>query len=195
MLCETCRRTHLLDVHRESKVQLDTLELRLRLINDKRLELDKIAGDYDQMRQQIGDYVERLMTEIEQQRDHALQTLDEQQHANDEAFWTGTGFDNGEKLDFFVSLVDTGKKRLAAKNITDKDLMELSDNLQTIPDVDEKMIESIHYTPLSLTLNETLLSKQYVRVHEHTDDDTSAMSTSSCEKSTPDHQPADCTHS
>ena len=46
----------------------------------------------------------KLIHEIEQQRDQALQILNERQHSNDEAFWTGNGFDNGEKLDFFISL-------------------------------------------------------------------------------------------
>ncbi|UJR30216.1 hypothetical protein I4U23_017754 [Adineta vaga] len=166
MLCETCRRTHLLDVHRESKLQLNTLESRIELINKKRLEMDKKAEEYDEIRQRIQMYVQRFIHNIEQQRDQALQILNERQHANDEAFWTGNGFDNGEKLDFFNSLLRTGQKKLFAKNITDKDLMDLSDNLQTMPDVNEKLIESIQFTQLSLELDETYTNKQLIRVFD-----------------------------
>jgi hypothetical protein len=197
MLCETCRRTHLLDVHRESKMQLEILDSRLNLINEKRLEMDKISQEYDDIRQHIKTYVERLIHEIEQQREQALQMIDERQHSNDEAFWIGNGFDNGEKLDFFVSLVDTGKKKLAAKNITDRDLMELSDNLQTMPDVNEKTIQSINFAQLSLALNETFSMKPFIRVYDNDDDDEeeeeeiSTMKTNGIDKLTTDTQQTD----
>jgi hypothetical protein len=165
MLCETCRRTHLLDVHRESKVQLDLLESRIHLINKKRLEMDKQACEYDDIRQRIDNYVQHLIHEIEQQRDQALQILNQQQHIDDVAFWTGNGFDNGEKLDFFISLLQTGQKKLLAKNITDKDLMELSDNLQTMPDVNEKLIDLIQFSKLLLELDESFSTKQFIRVY------------------------------
>ncbi|CAF0839211.1 unnamed protein product [Rotaria sp. Silwood1] len=189
MLCDTCRRTHLLDVHRESKVQLDILDSRLRLINEKRLQMDNISQKYDDMRQHIRNYVERLIREIEQQRDDALHILNDRQQSNDEAFWAGNGFDNGEKLDFFISLFETGQKKLSAKNITDKELMELSDNLQTIPDVHEETIESIDFAQLSLELDETFPLKQFIRVY---DDDVSTMTTNTSEKSTNDNEQAEC---
>jgi len=186
MLCETCRRTHLLDVHRESKLQLDLLESRIQLINKKRLEMDKKAHEYDDIRQRIDNYVKRLIHEIEQQRDQALQILNERQHSNDEAFWTGNGFDNGEKLDFFISLVQTGQKKLLAKNITDKDLMELSDNLQTMPDVNEKLIESIQFSQLILELDESFSTKQFIRVCDYQE------AKNKNESSTSDKDPTDC---
>jgi hypothetical protein len=188
MLCETCRRTHLLDVHRESKIQLEILDSYLCSINKKRLQMDEIAREYDDMRQRIKDYVQKLIHEIEQQRDHALQILNERQHANDEAFWTGNGFDNGEKLDFFVSLLETGKKKLLAKNITDKDLMELSDNLQTMPDINEKTIESINFAQLILELDETFPMKQFIRI---CDQELSAMATDVSEKLTTNNKQTD----
>jgi hypothetical protein len=166
MLCDTCRRTHLLDVHCESKLQLDLLESRINLINKKRLEMDKKAQEYDDIRQCIDNYVQRLINEIEQQRNQALQILNERQHADDEAFWTGNGFDNGEKLDFFISLVQTGQKKLLAKNITDKDLIELSDNLQTMPDVNEKLIDLIQFSKLILELDESFSTKQFIHVYD-----------------------------
>lgn len=198
MLCETCRRTHLLDVHRESKMQLDTLDSHLRIINKKRFEMDKIANDYDMMRQQIETYVKRLVNEIEEQREQALQTINERQQANEEAFWTGNGFDNGEKLDFFISLLETGQKKLSAKNITDKDLMELSDNLHTIPDVNEKLIEAMTFAQLSLVLDETFSAKQLIRINDY--DDVSTMTNKIFEDSTntndnndnANNQQADC---
>ncbi len=167
MLCETCRRGHLLDVHRESKIQLDILDSHLCLINEKRFQMDKITQEYDDMRENIKIYVDRLIYEIVKQRDQALQILDERQYTNDEAFWSGNGFDNGEKLDFFVSLVEIGKRKLLAKNINDKDLIELSDNLQTIPDIDEKTIESIDFAKLTLELDEKFPMKQFIRVHDN----------------------------
>jgi len=188
MLCETCRQTHLFDVHRESKIQLDILDSNLRLINEKRLQMNKITREYDNMREHIKDYMERLIYEIEEQCDHALQFLDEQQHANDEAFWTGNGFDNDEKLDFFVSLVETGKRKLSAKNITDKDLMELSDNLQTMPDINAKTIESIDFTQLTLELDETLPVKQFIRIY---DNDLSTTTTNLSEKLINDNEQTD----
>jgi hypothetical protein len=188
MLCETCRRTHLLDVHRESKIQLDILETHLHLINEKHLQMDKLTQEYDDMREQIKNYVDRLIHEIERQRDYALQILDERQHANDEAFWTGNGFDNGEKLDFFISLVEIGKKKLSAKNITDKDLMELSDNLQTMPNINEKTIESINFSQLNLELDETLSMKQFIHVY---DNDLSTMTNNNSEKLINDNEQTD----
>ena len=170
MLCETCRRTHLLDVHRESKAQLDVLEARLRLINDKRVEMEKLAHDYDQMRDDIRHYAEQCRHEIEQQRDQALQLLDERQHANDQSFWTSNGFDNGEKLDFFITLAENGKKKLSAKNITDRDLMELADNLQSMPDVDEKTIELIQFASLALQFDQTFPMKRYIHVYDQEED-------------------------
>ncbi|CAF4992852.1 unnamed protein product, partial [Rotaria sp. Silwood1] len=107
------------------------------------MEMDKITKEYDNIRERIENYVQKFINEIEKQRDHALQIINERQHLNDEAFWAGNGFDNGEKLDFFISLVQTGQKKSFAKSITDKDLIELSDNLHTMPDVDEKLIELI----------------------------------------------------
>jgi hypothetical protein len=169
MLCETCRRTHLLDVHRESKIQLDLLESHIRLINKKRLEMTKTTEEYNNIRQRIQNYVHRYTHDIEQQRDQALQILNERQRSNDDAFWKGNGFDNGEKLDFFISLVQTGQTKLLAKNITDKDLIELSDNLQTMPDVNEKLIESIQFKQLSLELDETFSTKQFIRVFDKTE--------------------------
>ncbi|CAF0851923.1 unnamed protein product [Adineta steineri] len=164
MLCENCRRSHLLDVHRESKLQLNTLETRIEIINKKRLEMDKKSEEYNNIRERIQNYAQRFIHQIEQQRDQALQIINDQQNANDEIFWSGNGFDNGEKLDFFNSLLQTGQKKLFAKNITDKDLMELSDNLQTIPDINEKLIELIQFTQLVLELDEKLLTKQFIRV-------------------------------
>ncbi|CAF2923959.1 unnamed protein product [Rotaria sp. Silwood2] len=189
MLCETCRRTHLLDVHRESKIQLDILDSHLRLINEKRLQMDKISQKYDDMRQHIRNYVERLIREIEQQRDHALDIINDRQQSNDEAFWTGNGFDNGEKLDFFISLLETGQKKLSAKNITDKELMELSDNLQTIPDVHEETIESIHFSQLSLELDEKFPMKQFIHIY---DNDIPTTTTNNFEKSTNDNEQTEC---
>ncbi|CAF4669362.1 unnamed protein product, partial [Rotaria socialis] len=174
MLCDICRRTHLLEVHRESKAHLDILESRLYLINEKRLQMDKISLEYDNIRCQINAFVERLLHVIEEQRDDALRIIDERQHSNDEAFWTQNGFDNGEKLDFFISLLEIGQKRLAAKNITDKELMDLFDNLQTIPDIDEKVIESMNFSQLSLELDEACSRKQFIRVY---DTDVSPMKT------------------
>jgi hypothetical protein len=164
MLCETCRRTHLLDVHRESKLQLDLLESRINLINKKRLEMDKKAEEYDDIRQRIQTYVQRFIHDIEQQRDQALQIINERQRSNDEGFWRGNGFEHREKLEFFISLAQTGQRKLLAKNITDKELLELSDNLQTTPDVNEKMIELIQFAQLILELDETLSTKQFIRV-------------------------------
>lgn len=189
MLCETCRRTHLLDVHRESKIQLDLLETRINLINKKRLEMDKRAHEYDDMRQRIDNYVQRLINQIEQQRLQALQILNERQHANDEAFWSGNGFDNGEKLDFFTSLVQTGQKKLLAKNITDKELMEISDNLQTMPDINEKLIELIEFSQLILELDESFSTKQFIRIgdFEETSKDTASLVS--------DHEHTDCVSS
>jgi hypothetical protein len=166
MLCETCRRTHLLDVHRESKIQLDLLESRIHLINKKRLEMDKQIQEYDDIRKRINNYVQHLIHDIEQQRDQALKILNERQHANDEAFWRGNGFDNGEKLEFFISLIQTGQMKLSAKNITDKDLMELSDNLQTMPDVNEKLIDLIQFSKLILELDESFSNQQLIRVYD-----------------------------
>jgi hypothetical protein len=186
MLCDVCRRTHLLDVHRESKLQLDLLESRIHLINNKRLEMDKKAEEYDNIRQRIDHYVQCLIHEIEQQRDQALQILNERQHSNDEAFWTGNGFDNGEKLDFFISLLQTGQKKLLAKNITDKDLMELSDNLQTMPDVNEKLIQLIQFSQVILELDETILTKQFIRVGDHQE------TTSQKKSSTSEQDQTDC---
>ncbi len=170
MLCETCRRTHLLDVHRESKLQLTILESRIDLINKKRAEMDKIAREYDDIRQGIENYVQRFVQEIERQRDQAFKILHDRQHANDEVFWAGNGFDNGEKFDFFNSLLQTGQQKLSAKNITDKDLMELSDNLLTMPDINEKLIALIQFTKLILQLDETILTKQFIRVCDFQDE-------------------------
>jgi hypothetical protein len=186
MLCDTCRRTHLLDVHRESKLQLDLLESRIQLINKKRLEMDKKAQEYDDIRQRIENYVQRLIHEIEQQRNQALQILNERQHSNDEAFWTRNGFDNGEKLDFFISLVQTGQKKILAKNITDKDLIELSDNLQTMPDVNEKLIELIKFSQLILELDESVLTKQFIHVYDYQE------STNKNEKPINNNEQTDC---
>ena len=167
MLCDTCRRTHLLDVHRESKVELEILESYLQIINKKRLQMDEITKEYDEMRDHIRNYTNQMIENLEQQRDEALQIIDERQHANDEMFWTRNGFDNGEKLDFFVSLAEIAKRKLSAKNITDKDLMELSDNLQTIPDVSEDLIESIEFSKLNLQLDQTIFGKELIRVYEN----------------------------
>ncbi|CAF2882666.1 unnamed protein product [Rotaria sp. Silwood2] len=187
MLCETCRRTHLLDVHRESKLQLDLLETRINLINKKRLELDKISKEYNNIRQRIENYVQHLINEIEKQRDHALQIINERQISNDKAFWKGNGFDNGEKLDFFISLLQIGQKKLLAKHITDKELMELADNLQTIPDINEKLIELIQYAQLTLELDETYSTKQFIRVYDYQE-----FSNQENEKPTNENQQADC---
>jgi len=189
MLCDTCRRTHLLDVHRESKIQLDLLETRINLINKKRLEMDQRAQEYDDMRQRIDNYVQRLINQIEQQRLQALQILNERQHANDEVFWSGNGFDTGEKLDFFTSLVQTGRKKLLAKNITDKELMEISDNLQTMPDINEKLIELIQFSQLILELDESFSTKQFIRM---TDMDETSKDTSNLVS---DHEQTDCVSS
>jgi hypothetical protein len=189
MLCDTCRRTHLLDVHRESKIQLDLLQSRIHLINKKRLEMDKKAEEYDLIRQNIDNYVQNLINHIEEQRNQALQILNERQHSNDEAFWTGNGFDNGEKLDFFISLVETGQKKLLAKNITDKDLIELSDNLQTMPNVNEKLIELIQFSQLILELDESFLKKQFIRVSDYQE------TTNQNESTTNDNEQTDCSNS
>lgn len=169
MLCDTCRRTHLLDVHRESKIQLELLQSRIDLINKKRVEMDKYAEEYDDIRQRIDRYVQDLIHQLEQQRRQAMRMLDEQQHGNDEAFWSGNGFDNGEKLDFFISLLQTGQKKLLAKNITDKDLMELSDNLQSMPDINEQSIDSIRFSRLVLELDQTFSKRELIRVYEQTE--------------------------
>ncbi|UJR16297.1 hypothetical protein I4U23_003203 [Adineta vaga] len=166
MLCATCRRTHLLDVHRESKFQLDILDSRLRLINDKRSQLNQMHQEYDRMKELIHSYTEKLMHTINEQCTQAFQILDERQHSNDETFWIGNGFDNGEKLDFFIALLDTGKRKLSAKNITDRDLMDLSDNLQTIPDVDENLLNSMTFSQVSLIVDETCFTKQFIRIGE-----------------------------
>jgi hypothetical protein len=189
MLCDTCRRTHLLDVHRESKLQLDLLESRINLINKKRLELDKTTHEYDDIRQRIDNYVQCLLHNIEKQRELALQILNERQHSNNEAFWIGNGFDNGEKLDFFISLVETGQKKLLAKNITDKDLMELSDNLQTMPDVNEKLLELIKFSELILELDESFSTKQFIRVCDYQEP------TNKNENKINDNEQTDCTSS
>ena len=189
MLCETCRRTHLLDVHRESKAQLDVLEARLRLINGKRLEMERLAHDYDQMRVDIRVYAEQCLHEIGEQRDQALRLLDERQLANDQSFWTSNGFENGEKLDFFVALVENGTKKLAAKNITDRDLMELAENLQSMPDVDEKTIQAIHFAELGLQFDQTFPMKRYIHLYEQEEEeeeeDESTMDSDEGEKPTP----------
>ncbi|CAF1336552.1 unnamed protein product [Rotaria sordida] len=182
MLCEICRRTHLLDVHRESKLQLDLLETRINLINKKRLEMNKKSQEYNYIRQRIENYVQDFINEIEKQRDQALQIINEQQHSNDEHFWKGNGFENAEKLDFFNSLVQMGQKKLLAKHITDKDLIELSDNLQTIPDINEKLIEFIQFTQLTLEVDETFSTKQFIRVYDYQEN----------KKSTNQNEQTDC---
>ncbi|CAF0790034.1 unnamed protein product [Adineta steineri] len=189
MLCDKCRRIHLLDVHRESKIQLDILDTRLRLINEKRLQMDKITEEYDKMRQYIKISSKKLIHTIEQQCNQALERLDEQQNFNDETFWIGNGFDNGEKLDFFISLLDIGKNKLSRKNITDRDLMELYDNLQTIPDVNEKLIESMNFKELSLIVDDTFLKKPFIRVY---DKDLSTMTKDISEKLTTDNEQTNC---
>ena len=166
MLCEACRRIHLLDVHRESKLQLDLLDSNLHLISEKYRQMEKIKQEYDDMREMIQKYVDEMFYEIEQQRDQALQIIDERQHENEEAFWNGNGFDNREKLEFFISLADCARKKLSAKNITDRDLMELSDNLQTIPDIDEKTFEAIDFKRLELELDQTFPMPQLIRVND-----------------------------
>ena len=188
MLCDTCRRTHLLDVHRESKLQLELLQSRIQLINEKRAEMDKHAEEYEDIRQRIDRYVQQLIHQIEQQRNQALQILAERQHANDEAFWTGNGFDNGEKLDFFMSLLQTGQKKLLAKNITDRDLMELSDNLQTMPDINEQTIDAIKFSPLILEVDQTFSSTQFIRIVEQPTDKTENQLFD-------DHEQTDCVSS
>lgn len=164
MLCATCRRTHLLEVHRESKAQLDVLDARLRSINDKRAQLDHTAREYDHMREQIHAATERLFHAVAQQRHEALQMLETRQQANEEIFWTSNGFDSGEKFDFFASLLHVGRQKLSAKNITDRDLMELSDNLQTIPDVDEKRLDGMDFSQLSLVVDESLFTEPFIHV-------------------------------
>ncbi|CAF3816901.1 unnamed protein product [Rotaria sp. Silwood1] len=111
------------------------------------MEMDKITKEYDNIRERIENYVQKFINEIEKQRDHALQIINERQHLNDEAFWTGNGFDN-------------------AKNITDKDLIELSDNLHTIPDVDEKLIELIQFSQLKLEFDELLPTKKFIHLSD-----------------------------
>lgn len=189
MLCDTCRRTHLLDVHRESKIQLELLQSRLDLINKKRLEMDKHAEEYDNIRQRIDRYVQQVIHRLEQQRHQAMLLLDERQHGNDEAFWSGNGFDNGEKLDFFISLLQTGQKKLLAKNITDRDLMELSDNLQTIPDINEQSIDSIRFTQLVLELDQTFSNRKLIHVSEP------VQSTEKNSSSIDDQEQTDCVSS
>ena len=44
--------------------------------------------------------------------------------------------------------------------------MELSDNLQTMPDINEKIIESINFAQLTLELDETFPTKQFIRVYD-----------------------------
>ncbi|MCC7160047.1 MAG: hypothetical protein IT281_11015 [Ignavibacteria bacterium] len=168
---------------------MDILESRLHLINEKRLQIDKISLEYDNIRRQINRYVDRLLHVIEEQRDDALRILDERQHSNDEVFWTQNGFDNGEKLDFFILLLEIGQKKLAAKNITDKELMDLFDNLQTIPDIDEKVIESMDFSQLSLELDETFSRKQLIHVY---DTDVSTMKTTSFDEATNNSEQPDC---
>lgn len=167
LLCDTCRRSHLLDIHRESKSQIDLLENRIGLINEKCSELNRTSEAHDFLQKRIQDYAKRIIHEIEQQRDHALQILNERQHLNNEAFWKGTGFYNKEKLDFFISLMQTGQKKLSAKHITDKELTELFDNLQAIPNVDQKLIESIQFVQLELDLDEACLEKTYIHIFDH----------------------------
>ncbi|CAF1681936.1 unnamed protein product, partial [Rotaria sp. Silwood1] len=110
---------------------------------------DKITKEYDNIRERIENYVQKFINEIEKQ-----------------PFWTGNGFDNGEKLDFFISLVQTGQKKLLAKTITDKDLIQLSDNLHTMSDVDEKLIELIQFSQLKLEFDELLPTKKFIHLSD-----------------------------
>ncbi|CAF1385658.1 unnamed protein product [Rotaria sordida] len=52
------------------------------------------------------------------------------------------------------------------KNITDKDLIELSDNLHTMPDVDEKLIELIQFSQLKLEFDELLPTKKFIHLSD-----------------------------
>ena len=45
--------------------------------------------------------------------------------------------------------------------------MQLSDNLQTMPDVNEKSVESIQFAQLLLELDETFSTKQFIRVCDY----------------------------
>ncbi|CAF4626871.1 unnamed protein product, partial [Rotaria magnacalcarata] len=72
----------------------------------------------------------RFKNQIEQQRDQALQVLNERKKLSDKAFWKEIKFDNSENFEDFVLLIQTAQKKLSAKHITDKDLLDLSDSLR-----------------------------------------------------------------
>ncbi|CAF1451029.1 unnamed protein product, partial [Didymodactylos carnosus] len=56
MLCQECRKQHLLEVHSESKHLLEQLEYRLKLVQTKKFELDQQLELYDQLKRQTNDY-------------------------------------------------------------------------------------------------------------------------------------------
>jgi hypothetical protein len=64
--------------------------------------------------------------------------------------------------------------------------MELSDNLQTMPDVNEKLIQLIQFSQVILELDETILTKQFIRVCDYQE------TTSQKKSSTSEQDQTDC---
>ena len=165
MLCQMCRKKHLLEVHEQCKLQIETLHSSLRLIDDKRRQMEDVGREYDQLREKIHVYVDGLIDEIEQQRRQALQTIDEQQRANDELFWARNGLETKENFESFISLLETGEKKLSSPTIIDRDLMQLSDDLQALPSIhDEQTMASIDFAKLTLQFEQISPIKQLIHI-------------------------------
>lgn len=162
MLCQTCRKTHLLDFHEQCKNQIERLQSNLQSIADKRRQMDGVAREYDQLREKIQVYTNGLIREIEQQRQQALLKIDEQKRTNEEVFWSKTGFESREKFEGFLSLLETGKRKLSAQTINDRDLIQLSDDLSTIPDIYQDTINSIDFPKLTLQFEQISPIKQLI---------------------------------
>lgn len=161
-LCETCRQNHLLEVHRESSLRLKNLEYHWNIVLAKHEQLDRLNDQFERFRGEIQSFSQRLIQEIETQRDRALQRLAREQEDNEASFWALNGLTNKENLDSLKSLVETGKRKLAASNITDKELIELFESLSTIPVMDESKIGSIEYRNLLLEFDEKILRKKLI---------------------------------
>ena len=167
MLCQKCRQKHLLDVHQQCQSRIEILHSCLQLVDDKHRDLQQVAQGYDRLRETIRVYVDGLMREIEQQRIQALQIIDERQHANEEAFWARNGFENMEKFKFFTSLLEAGKEKLFSEKINDRDLIKLSEDLQTIPDITEDTLASIVFPKLSVQFDQTIPIKQLIHLYDN----------------------------
>lgn len=154
MLCQTCRQTHLLDLHQQCQSRVQILHSRLQWVHDKHRDLEQVAREYEQLRGDIQTYVDGLIREIQQQRDQVLQMVEERQRENEEMFWTNNGFENIEKFKSFIKLLATAKEKLSADKINDRDLIKLSEDLQTIPDITEETITSIIFPKLSVEFNQ-----------------------------------------